>query len=40
MWMCSLSPKTALDVYYDYAKERVSFIQTFFPDQIKNYSVR
>jgi len=23
--------------YYDYGQERVSFIQTFFPDQIKNY---
>ena len=23
--------------YYDYAQERVAFIQTFFPDQIKNY---
>jgi hypothetical protein len=29
--------KDTSDYYDNYAQERVSFIQTFFPDQIKNY---
>jgi hypothetical protein len=29
--------KDSNSTYYEYGKERVSFIQTFFPDQIKNY---